>query len=265
MAESDTDSSTQRGLLRLLWGIIVRPRATQSYVGERGRRTWWLPALLVVLLIVLPVLVSGPLRTQQAREELRTAQEEMAEQLGEDVSEEQLERAMSMAASPLLTVVFPAVGGAVSRVVGWLVWAGALYLVGMVFGGRSTFGQMFSVVVWAWFPYALRGVLQTVYVLVSGQLIVNPGLSGLVQNEPSVSETVLASPSVGQTLFTTLLSRIDLFLVWTLMLLVIGVRMTTQLSRRKAVLVTLGVWVVLTGLSLLPAWIGGLFAAQLGM
>jgi hypothetical protein len=265
MAESDTDSSTQRGLPRLLLGTIMRPRATLAYVGEQGKQTWWLPALLVVLLTVLPVLVSGPLRTEQTREEMRTAQEEIAERMGEDVSEEQLERAMSMAASPLITVVFPAVGGAVSRVVGWLVWAGALYLAGMVFGGRSTFRQIIPVVVWAWIPYGLRGLLQIVYILVSGQLIVNPGLSGLVGSEPSVSETVLASPSTGQIFLTTFLSHIDLFLVWTLILSMIGVEVTTHLSRRKAVLVTLGVWVVLTGLSLLPALIGSLLAAQLGM
>jgi hypothetical protein len=121
------------------------------------------------------------------------------------------------------------------------------------------------VVVWAWLPYGLRGLLQTLYILLSGQLIVNPGLSGLVRSEPSVGEAVLAPPSAGQTFLTTFLSRIDLFLVWNLILLVIGVAVTTHLSRRKAALVTLGVWVVLTGLSLLPALVGGLFAAQLGM
>jgi hypothetical protein len=264
MAEIDAHSPTQRGLFRLLVGIIFRPRATLAYVGERGRRTWWLPALLVVLLIVLPVLVSGPIRTEQTRQEMRAAQEEMAERMGEAVSEEQLEQAMSLAASPLLTVVFPAVGSAVGRVVGWLAWAAALYLAGMVFGGRSTFGQLFPIVVWAWLPYGLRGLLQTAYVLLSRQLIANPGLSGLVGTTPSVGNTVLAPPSVGQTLLTTFLSHIDLFLVWNLILLVVGVEVTTHLSRRKATLVTLGVWVVLTGLSLLPALVGGMFASQLG-
>jgi hypothetical protein len=101
--------------------------------------------------------------------------------------------------------------------------------------------------------------------VVSGQLIVHPGLSGLVQNEAAVRETALAAPSTDQIVLTAFLSRIDLFLVWTLILLVIGVEVTTHLSRRKAALVTMGVWVVLTGLGLVPALLGGLFAAQLGM
>lgn len=266
MSEKEAAPSEEpRGLPRLLWGIIVRPYATLTTVAEHRRRTWWLPALLVIILIVLPVLVSGPSRTRQAREEMRTAQEEMAEQIGQEMSEEQLEQAMSMAASPLITVVFPAVSGAVGRIVGWLVWAGALYLAGMVLGGRSTFGQMFPVVVWTWFPYALRGLLQTIYVLVSGQLIANPGLSGLVQHERPVGEMILAPPSPGQTLLVAFLSRVDLFLAWNLILLVIGMRATTHLSRRKSALVTLAVWVLLTALSLIPTLIGGFFAAQTAM
>ena len=49
-----------------------------------------------------------------------------------------------------------------------------------------------------------------------------------------------------------------------MILLMIGVMVTTRLSRRKAVLVTLGVWVLLTAVSLLPALVRGLFAQQMG-
>ena len=92
-----------------------------------------------------------------------------------------------------------------------------------------------------------------------------PGLSGLVQEPRSISEIVAVPPSLGQTLLATFLSKVDLFLVWNLILLAIGVMLTTRLPRRKAVLVTLGVWLLLTALSLLPALVGGIFAQQMGM
>ena len=262
MSEVNTTSPERRGLLRLLWGMIVKPRATLEYLRERGRRTWWLPALLAVLLAILPILVAAPITAQQSREAIAAAQEQMPEQMRQEMSEEEMEQAMSMTASPLLTTVFPAVGGVVVLAVGWLVWAGALYLAGMALGGRSTFGQMFCMVVWTWLPYALRGLLQTVYILASGQIIANPGLSGLVQETRSISEIVVAPPSMGQMVLVAFLSRIDLFLVWNFILLVIGVTVTTRLSRRKAALVTLGVWLLLTALSLLPALVGGFFAQQ---
>jgi hypothetical protein len=245
--------------------MIVRPRATLEYLNEHGGRAWWLPALLAVLLVVLPILVAAPITARQSREAVTAVQEQRGEQWGAEMSaeqQEQMEQAMSIASSPLLTVVFPTVGGAVVLVVGWLVWAGALYLAGLALGGRSAFGQMFRMVVWVWLPYALRGLLQTVYVLASGQLITNPGLSGLVQENRPISEIVAAPPGLGQMLLVAFLSRIDLFLVWNLILLVIGVTVATRLPRRKAALVTLGVWLLLTAVSLLPVLVGGLFAQQ---
>jgi len=264
---SEEKASERRGILRLLWGMIVRPRTTLEYLRERGGRTWWAPALLVVLLLVLPIVVAAPITTSQTREAVLSTQEQWGEQQEAEMSAEeqaQMEQAMDIAASPLITVVFPAAGGVVGLVVGWLMWAGGLYLAGLALGGRSTFGQMLRVVVWTWFPHALRGLLQTVYILVSSQIIANPGLSGFVQSDHPVSEMAITPPSTSQILLTALLSRVDLFLIWNLILLVTGVMVITHLPRRKAVLATLGVWLLLTALSLTPVLVGGLFAQQVG-
>jgi hypothetical protein len=180
------------------------------------------------------------------------------------MSVEEQERMMSTVASPLIIFVFPAGASVVGRVIGWLILAGALYLAGTALGGRSTFGQMFCMVIWTWLPHAVRGLIQTIYILISGQLIVNQGLSGFVQNSSAVEEMIYTPPSSGQIILTELLSRIDTYLIWYLVLLVIGVMVTTRLPRRKAVLVTLGVWGLLTAVSLLPTIIGGLFVQQAG-
>jgi hypothetical protein len=244
--------------------MIVRPRATLEILREHGGRTWWVPALLAVLLVILPIVAAAPLTARQTREAVRATQEQWETEVPAG-DEAQMEQAMSVAASPLITTVFPAVGGVIGQVVRWLAWAGALYLAGLALGGRSTFGHTFCMVVWTWLPYALRGLLQTVYILTSGQLIANPGLSGLVRDSRAVGDVVLASPSPGQTLLAAFLAKVDLFWIWNLILLVIGVTAFTRLPRRKAVLLTLGVWLLLTAASLLPALVGGLFARQMGV
>ncbi|MEA3375750.1 MAG: Yip1 family protein [Chloroflexota bacterium] len=258
MSKADAASPHRRGAVRLLLGMIVRPRTTLEAISQEGRRAWWLPALLAVVLVALPVVAQAPITAQQSREAMSTVQEQFAE--GASPEElEQMERSMSVVASPLITVVFPAVAAAAGRVVSWLVWAGALYLAGMVLGGRSTFGQMFRMVVWIWIPHALRDLLQAIYIWLSGQPILNPGLSGLVRTGQSVTEMITAPPGLGQRILSSVLSRVDLFLVWHLVLLVIGVGVTMRLARRKAVLVALGVWILLTGLSLIPVLVGAAF------
>ena len=266
MSDASTEASERPGLLRLTWCVIARPRRALTLIGERGRRTWWLPALLILTLATAPTVASGPIRTRQLREEMRAAQEEMASRMGDQLSEEDLERAQSITASPMITVVFPAVSRAVGQVAGWLIWAAALYLASMALGGRSSFGQMFPVTVWAGLPYALRGLIQTIYVLTSGQLIAHPGLSGLVQPERSVAEVIGSPPGTGQRLLSALLGRVDLFMIWHMILLVVAVAAVTRLSRRKSLWVTLGVWILLTAVSLIPTLIGGFFtAARMGI
>jgi hypothetical protein len=268
VSEEQAPVVERRGIPRLLWGMIVRPRATLEYLNEHGGRTWLAPVLLAVLLAILPVVVAGPITARQAREAAIAIQEQMGEQWEEaEMSAEQqdqMDQIMSITASPLITVIFPAALGVVGLVIGWLVWGGVLHLAGVMLGGRSTFGQMFRAVTWTWLPYVLRGLLQTVFILVSGQLIANPGLSGLVQDTRPVSEMVFAPPSPSQMILVAFLSRVDLFLVWNLVLLATGVMVTARLSRRKAVVVTLGVWLLLTALSLIPTLIGGFFIAQQG-
>ncbi len=267
-AEGETPASERRSPLRLLGGMIVRPRATMVDLRDHGARTWWLPALLAAVFVVLPVLVAAPITARMTREAVVTAQEQFGEQQDEDMSEEQraqMEQAMSIAASPLITTVFPAVGGVVSVAAGWAIWAGALYLAGMALGGRSTFGQLFRMVAWAWLPFTLRGLIQTIYIAISGEIIANPGLSGLMRDNPvSGGEMIVAPPSLDQTLLAAFLSKIDLFLIWNLILLVIGMTAITRLPRRKALLGTLGVWILLMALSLVPALVGGLFTQQAG-
>jgi hypothetical protein len=268
MSEVDVTPSERRGLLGLLWGMIVRPRSTLEYLSEHGGRTWWVPAILALLLLLLSVVIAAPITARQTREAVQASQEQLRERLGTEMSAEQraqIEQSMSVAASPLITVAIPAVTGVIGRVLSWLVWAGALYLVGMALGGRSTYGQMFRIVVWTWLPFVLRTLIQAIYTLANGQLIANPGLSGLVGENRPIAEMVTAPPDLGQMLLKALLSRVDLFLAWNLILVVVGVAVVTRLPRRKAVLATLGVWLLLTALSLLPVLVSSLFARQVGM
>ncbi|MBC7226707.1 MAG: YIP1 family protein [Thermoflexales bacterium] len=249
------------GLLRLLWGIVARPRATFRYLNENGRRLWWLPALIAVVMVILPIVVGSPIQARLAREAVAEIQAQMDEMLSPE-QRQQMEQAQQIAASPLVITVFPSITAVLGLVVGWLAWAGALYLVGMVAGGHASFGALFRMVVWAWIPYALRGFLQTLYILFTGQLIAHPGLSGLVADTRSVGEMLQSPPTTGQLLASSFLSRVDLFLFWNLALLVVGTTVVTRLSGRKATALVLAIWLLFALIALVPTLISGLFMGQ---
>jgi hypothetical protein len=251
MAETAPPETKSRSGSVFGWlpGILVRPRATLVKVDQRGGASWWLPLLLSLVMAVLPLAVGAPILAREARAAVVESQEQMAEQRGMEISAEQQEQIESIAANPLIIVGFPAVLAVIGQIVGWLLWTGALYLAGIALGGRSPFGSMLRVVAWASLPVILRGVIQTVFILVFGEMIVNQGLSGFA------GESVVLN---------TLLSGIDIFVIWRLILLVIGIGVVTHLSRRKSVLVTLGVWVLFTAVGLVFAYLGTMVGQQFG-
>ncbi len=263
IAESNTVAALS--FWRILWGIIRKPRRTFEYLRDRPHRAWLWMAALALLASLLPVLASAPISTRIAKEAMQQNLENIREQ-NPGMTPEQEAQMLGFAANPLFTTIIPGVGAVVFALLGWLIWSGAIHLLSTMMGGGETFGQIWRVVIWSQVPFVLRNLLQGVYITLSGELISNPGLSGLVGPERSAEEALQqfmsAPPSTGQLALQSVLGKIDLFMIWNLVLLTIGVAVTARLSGRKAALIVLLVWGVLTLLGLVPILISGSMASQ---
>jgi hypothetical protein len=128
----------------------------------------------------------------------------------------------------------------------WLVWAGALYFLGLLAGGEASFAQSFALLAWSWLPYFLRNLILAAYVAYSGQLI-NQGLSFLVATGDQTKDA--ANWLYG------LLSQFDLFYLWHLILVVVGLAAIGRFSKTKATIVGLIYLAVTTALSLVPVFV----------
>lgn len=248
-----------QGIFAVFLGMLYKPGRTFEYLRDHAQKSWIFAAILALIFLLLPVVVSGPIASRQAQELFRTQIEERPEMF-QNMTEEQQQVAINAAGNPLFFMVIPAAGVIFGLIISWLVWSGALHLVSTMSGGGNTFAQIWQMVVWSWLPFVVRGLMQTVYVLLTGKLITNAGLSGLVAGAQQ-SADVFAIPGIGQLVLQSFLSRIDLFLLWNLVLIFIGVAVMGRLSRRKAFLITLGVWAVFSLLSLIPAVISGVFTS----
>lgn len=104
-----------------------------------------------------------------------------------------------------------------------------------------------NVVAWASLPFAVRDLLRIVFMLSARHAIVSPGLSGFSSGSAFVSQ---------------LLTRADIFLIWNVILLIIGFAIADGLSRGKAVtgvlVVILLVLLAQAGLGALGSGFGGL-------
>jgi hypothetical protein len=138
-----------------------------------------------------------------------------------------------------------------------------LYLAGTFFGNNEVkYGPLFAMTLWAWTPYIVRNVLQGVLMAVTNTPIYNQGLSGLVLDNapPTPAFTPMGRsfmpPTRGEDVLAGLLARVDVYLIWHLILLVTGVTVFERLNKKKAVPLTLGIWMLTTILALLPKILG---------
>ena len=237
----------------LVWGMLVRPVRTLTYLRDHWQRTWLAPVLLAILLVVAQSLVTVPVAEQAATARLE-------EQLGQMPVEERamIEERMSRGTSLPLLAGTTLVSGLIGLWIRWLFRSGAIHLFSLGLGGRNHSGQIFCMVVWTWVPLLLRRLLQTLSIAFSGTLPTHQGLAAYL--------AALGQPLPVGTSYSLLSQvQLDLFVLWNLMLLALGVLITTELSRAKALLVTAGYWVLATALSLVPALVGQFFLSRFPM
>jgi hypothetical protein len=142
--------------------------------------------------------------------------------------------------------VFPMIGGVLGVWVSWFLLGAILHVILTLSGSRGSRAADFSLVGWSMLPYAVRAVVQIVYMLVTRQLISRPGISGFLPVDATGGMAFLAS----------LLSLVDLYLVWQFVLLVIGATYGSGLVRGKVVGAVALSLVVLLVLQALPGFAG---------
>ena len=236
-------TAPRRNFFALLLGMIISPRRSFSAIGEGNGRSWIIMALLGMVLVTLPIIAAGPIQRQQIIDTL--SEQEFAFPQGAEAPADFDPAAI--AASPITTTIVPAAFSAIGLVIGWVIWSGAFHLVSSMTGGRNSFRQMLQIVIWGWIPYAIRNIVQTIYIAATSALITNPGLSGFVNTGPPPENPfATVPPGPGVLALQAFLRQIDVYLFWNFVLITIGIMVIGKLPRRKAIGVILVVWAVFT-------------------
>jgi len=229
-------------LLVLLAGIWFRPGRTLRAVADGPAWLWVVPFLIALALAVGLAVAGEPARTALQRQRNQAQVEARLQELPPELRDDPPEGFADVAEPPrVLTLGVPLAIAAAGVLFGWLLRAAVLQVSSLALGGRQSFGAVYRVTAWAAFPLLLRSAVQLIYSLVGGQLTEGAGLSGLLAATPAADGGASASTL---SVASLLLSRVDIYAIWYVILLVIAVAAASKLSRGKAVVVV-SVYVVL--------------------
>jgi hypothetical protein len=232
------------GSVGRLLGALVAPGETFRSIAVRP--SWLAPLLLLVAVSTLVgYLVVERIDYEQA---MRRQNERTGGQLSGEQIEQNAERLKKLA--PVLALVQGlVVAPAVYLLIALLFWVGF-----KLTGSDLTYVQSLATALHALLPGAVAAVLTIPVVMQHGVYSQEEVRSG---NLLASSLAVVAPAGSGPAL-AALLGSVDLFVLWTLGLLIVGYRATAKVSRQAAVAVVLTLWLLYVGgkvglAALLPA------------
>ena len=240
MAEAISERQVGRRFdIQRIFAALFRPRRVFEIIKTEERGSWLTPMLILSLTSLLVVLVSGYLRSQAAM----TGEVPLPpgwEYWTPDMKDSYMQ-AQQLNQGPVVVYVFPLVSAWVGLWLGWVVLAGLLHLGSTLLGGRGSMQGALSITAWALIPFALRDILRVSYMLFAQHVISSPGLSGFATSAFMVE----------------ILSRTDIFFLWSVVLLMVGFAVVDGLSRSKAVI---GVFIVMVMILAAQAGVGSMLS-----
>lgn len=210
--------------------VFLRPRQAFAEIVSHANGSWLTPLLLLTLAALLQVGASGYVRQQMAL----TGEMQLPPDFQYYTPEQQAQfmQAAQATQSPVFLYVLPAAVRIGQIWLGWLLVGGLLHLILTMLGGRGDTGAALNLVAWAGLPLGVRDLVQAVAIFSSGKLIQSTGFAGFVDATSGGAAAFAAA----------FLALVDIYLIWHIALLIVGVNTGTALARPKVwggVLVTL--------------------------
>ncbi len=209
--------------------VEVFASPTKVFARRKGRGFWL--ALLIYTVIVAALVIGTLSLMQPVFDALWPQMLAQMQAKQPDITPDKLEgfrRIQPIIYSVTVIILTPIT----VLVAGLLLW-----IVGKLFDAEQRLGDAMMVATFASFPRILAWVFAAISVLVTdpakitSQWSVTASLGRFVNG---IQQPVLAS----------LLGRVDVFIIWTTVLLAIGLSITGNISRQKAALAALIVWIV---------------------
>ena len=232
-----------------LIGVLVAPGKTFRSIAERPG---WLVAFLVVVLCpLLPGIVAKP------RIDWGEVARHQIERSGVDIPREQMEQQIEVTEKigPFFIYAAPffmAIGLLLFALVFW----GAFTLA----GGEPGFKRSLAVTVHAMMPMVVASLLSVPVIL--GMSTIPPEV--LEQGGYLKSSLAAFAPEGTGIILVTLLSKIDAFTIWSLVLLAIGFTYSAKVKPKTAAITVGLLWLVWVVVSVGLASLGALFGGKRG-
>ena len=212
-------------------GVLFTPVSTFEDIARR-------PSIMAPLIVILLVgyVATFLILPRMDWDAVTAAQEEAIKAKNPNMSQEDMDRIAGV--SKTMGKIFGWVGPVIG-VVWYLIVAAVLLLAFRLMGGQGTFPQAFSATLYAWIPLVINGIVLAIVAIGRGS--VDPmQMATMVKSNPAFLVSMKEQP-----VLFTLLASLDIFTIWTIVLLIIGFAALAKTSKAKSAAIILSLWIIM--------------------
>ena len=210
-------------------GIFTSPKQTYEAIDKNP--TWFLPFIIGVIVFLVFQVLTMDIQTDYRMQHLEAR---------DDIPAERLEMAKQQMQGPVKYIGL--IAGPIVWLIMILIMAALFYVAGnLMIGGDTTFKNIFAVVAWGQLVGALSLIIMTLLVLGKGTM------HGVALDLSILMDT----PAIGEEKSTLyrILSKFDIFTIWTIILYIIGMAVSYKSTVQKAavpILTLWGIWIIVS-------------------
>lgn len=235
--------------------IITQPRLVFSAIEQDGKKAEWkTPIIVVSVIILIASLLSVTSSASSSSASSTSAASTTSSGFGpggmggggmpgsdgrmdmqattttnnDDTTDETASQD-SGSSSTILTKALSALGSILSFMLTWLILGSIVNLLSISFGGQANTHLALVFAAWASIPIGVRAIMQILYALATTSSINAVGLSGFAPTTSTNAAIFLEK----------LLAQIDIYTIWQVILLAIGISVMTKLNNKKPIIVAI--------------------------
>jgi len=223
---ADSGQAPRMGAFRKLWGVLVDPGRTFSALDHKP--SWLFPVIVLILVAMISSVLVADFRIQEARQRI-----EQNDRFTPQQREEIYDRMDEQQSKPIMKLLSYVIGPIVAVFIIIFFVSAVLYFGGNVLlGGETGFKKVLSVYSWSSMVAIPALLLKTPLMLLKETSKVHTSLAALM---PSGSE---------EGLLFKILTHTDLFTIWEISLLSIGLAVIYKFSTKKTAGLVIGLYLV---------------------
>jgi hypothetical protein len=228
MTDSPAPAVAQKNGIARLAGVLFAPAETFEDIARKP--DFLAPILAIILIGILTSIAVVP------KLDFETLMREQMAQSNPQMSPEDTDNAVRLMAASGKVLAY---AGSLLSIIILLVVAGVLLMAFRLMGGEGTFKQAFSASLYAWMPLVVYSIIAAI-IIMSRESVTPDLLPVIVRSNPGF----LADPQSQKVLFA-LLTALDVFTIWTLVLFSIGFSYVARVSKTKAAAIVVSLWIVM--------------------